>query len=59
MLMTTDFNNDDDDDGERAHNGEVLQASPASLLAQNVLALAKTEKHLKTIFRNVTFVAKE
>ena len=54
-----DFNDDDDDDGEPTHNGEVLQASPASLLAQNVLVLAKTEKHLKTIFRNVTFMAKE
>ena len=25
--------NDDDDDGEQTHNGEVLQASPAPLLA--------------------------
>ena len=49
-----DFNDD-----ERTHNGEVLQASPAPLLAQDVLALAKTEKHLKAILRNVTFVAKE
>ena len=58
-LHDVDDDADYNDDGEPTHNGEVLQASPASLLAQDVLTLAKTEKHLKAIFRNVTLVIME